>query len=197
MITIDIPVNSQEPMTRLYQYMQSNRFLCYNSTRGQHKGLYRFMEKYFTELQKYFDLIGYLLMQKDDYFYWKEYRPLTEGEIMREIKHVEKMFLCLDFLVHFDSTVSSNSILRASKIASFVDDNPSALDRLRFLTKNKGDVSAYKLSIELLSLLQEEGIVEMIESKNSGKYKVLSSYAHYIELSKMIKTDKEEFTYEQ
>lgn len=192
---IDIPDSSQEIMTRLYQYMLGNRFLSYNASKSEHKSLYRFVDKNLTELNKYYDPIGYIIISGENYFYWKEYRPLTEAELVKELKHIEKMYLCIDFLIHFDSTISENSVLRINRMVSFVDDNPPALDRLRFLTQKKNNESVYALTTQLLQILQQAGLVELHGTQSEGRYKVLSSYRHYMELSKMIESDKEEFGY--
>ncbi|MDZ7847203.1 MAG: hypothetical protein U5L96_10750 [Owenweeksia sp.] len=161
---------------RIFELLSKGYFINSNSNDTEQRELYANLETHAEPLRQYFQQIGFMLEQGDEYFYFSRQEEKTTIE--RKIDNAYKWIDILDFFKTFNNSFAPGFRFYTTQLVEEVRVNGLLRNKLNELNRNR-DTSAREQIEYLLKQLEREGYIEKIDEFNDT-WKVTAAL-HYLE----------------
>lgn len=166
----------------IFDLLKNGKIISVNSQKRDILKIIKFLqdEDKFFKLNQALNLIGYVIVGEDGYFYLAKESKLEDIELDRFINRHKKAFLAISILKMVFSNIPPE--IRFSKFTEELlsKEDKKVFEYLERLTEIKDD---YKTMTEkLFRELVTSNILERIDEENKDKYKLLNGFNYYIKI---------------
>jgi hypothetical protein len=177
-------MNVPKQTGEIYDFLNSNKFICSNSTNARITKLYDVIDdtERYEALYDYFSVIGISLEKGDEYYYFSR-KNETKADLERKLEIACKWIDILDFFKTFNHTFGSGYSFSPQEIIVKIKVDAVLKNKADGLRKVlKDDKTTYEeIVTKAIEDLCKNGFAE-VENEILKSYKILSSFKYLEEL---------------
>lgn len=175
----------------IFDLLKNGKIISINSEKRDFLKIIKFLqdEDKIFKLNQALNLIGYVIIGEDGYFYLAKESRVEDIELDRFINRHKRAFLAISILKMVFSNIPPE--IRFSKFTEELlsKEDKKVFEYLEALTEIKDD---YKTMTEkLFRELVTSNIIERIEEENKDRYRLLHGFNYYIKILDNLEFEEE------